>query len=37
VDEILGGISTSDLVLLASKTGNWGSNLMLNFAIGLST
>lgn len=36
LDELLGGISTSDLVLLASKTGNWGSNLMLNLAIGLS-
>ena len=27
LDDSLGGISTSDLVLLASKTGNWGSNL----------
>ena len=36
LDDILGGISTSDLVLLASKTGNWGSNLMLNLAIGFS-
>ncbi|MFZ4522740.1 MAG: DnaB-like helicase C-terminal domain-containing protein [Bacteroidales bacterium] len=36
LDDNLGGISTSDLVLLASKTGNWGSNLMLNLAIGLS-
>lgn len=36
LDELLGGISTSDLVLLVSKTGNWGINLMLNLAIGLS-
>ncbi len=36
LDDLLGGISTSDLVLLASKTGNWGSNLMLNLTIGLS-
>jgi len=36
LDDLLGGISKSDLVLLASKTGNWGSNLILNLAIGLS-
>ena len=36
LDDLLGGILTSDLVLIASKTGNWGSNLMLNLAIGLS-
>jgi replicative DNA helicase len=36
LDDSLGGISTSDLVLLASKPGNWGSNIMLNLAIGLS-
>ncbi|MCX6265733.1 MAG: hypothetical protein NTW16_00010 [Bacteroidetes bacterium] len=36
LDDLLGGISTSGLLLLASKTGNWGSNLMLNLAIGLS-
>lgn len=36
LDELLGGISASDLVLFTAKTGNWGSNLMLNLAIGLS-
>ena len=36
LDDCLGGISTSDLVFFASKTGNWGSNLMINLAIGLS-
>ena len=36
LDYCLGGISNSDLVLIEAKAGNWGNNLMLNFAAGLS-
>jgi replicative DNA helicase len=36
LDSGLGGISDSELVLIAAKTGNRSSNLMLNLAVGLS-
>lgn len=36
LDDLLGGISTSDLVLIAAKPGNWSSILLLNLVVGLS-
>lgn len=37
LDSGLGGISDSELVLIAAKPGNWSSILMLNLAVGLSS
>jgi hypothetical protein len=36
LDYSLGGISTTDLVLIAAKPGNWSSILVLNLVVGLS-
>lgn len=36
LDYILGGISASDLVLLAAKSGNSGNIMMVNLAVGIS-